>query len=120
MTTKFFAAVGQKLDNTRIFARNPTTDKYDIGGKKFEVTRSSVYYVNDAGSECEILLEAPRNFCYGVNPDYNDKRPEGASTEKSVKYLTGYQTCYLMTDKDRVENPTNEEKIFKETCKSKK
>jgi len=115
---KFFCQEGQKLDPERIIYKDPKVDTYNINGKTFDVTRSAAFYIDDSGRECEILLAGPREYSYGVSPDYDDKKPENATSEEALKYLTGYQTCYLMTDKDRVDSPSKEEKAFKHNIDS--
>ena len=105
-----FVAIGD-FDKTRLRVLFPETHSFTKGDSEIEWTTSEGRYLNDAGELCELYIEFPPAFCFGINAIH----PIGTSKEdKTVDAQTGLQICYPITSMKTIDKPTKEEQHTKE------
>ncbi len=107
-----FVRIGE-FDRSKVVICPPKNQEFTSKtGEKNTTTRSKVLYKDFDDTEKELYLELPETFSFGVNLNHVFQK------EKIPENVTGVQTCYMLTGKDNVDDPTEPqkytEKVFRE------
>jgi hypothetical protein len=78
-------------------------------GTKF--MRSSIAYKNDRGIPCDMYFGGPKQFSFGISPEYPFGLPKHEQTEDKIK---SFKICYNICDMRNVAHPSKEEKYMEE------
>jgi len=78
-------------------------------GTKF--MRSSITYKNDRGDPCDMYFAGPKQFSFGISPEYPFGLPKHEQTEDKIK---SFKICYNICDMRNVAHPSKEEKYMEE------
>jgi hypothetical protein len=78
-------------------------------GTKF--MRSSISYRNDRGDLCDMYFAGPKQFSFGISPEYPFGLPKHEQTEDKIK---SFKICYNICDMRNVAHPSKEEKYMEE------
>lgn len=98
---EFYLQVGDEIDPERIILKKPTVNTYTQGSDKIEWVTQTGRYLDDEGNECELFIELPEQYYFGVNEQY----PMGTKEEDQVlENLKGLQICYQIDSKNEEEN----------------
>jgi len=104
-----FIPCGQRIDPQKLGVQKARTIKYR---NKTESCQGDIFYLDEDGGEADLLLETPRSFL--VN-GIHERFAFGTSKEEMTQdKLQGYEILLPMTSKDTIEEPTEDEAIFKE------
>ncbi len=107
MTDYIFLPV-EKANSTRITVSDPE-EIVTKDGTKF--MRSRIAYLDDRGCECDMYFAGPKQFSFGISPEYPFGMPKIDQTEDKIK---GYKICYNLCDIKNVHNPTKPERYMHE------
>ena len=78
-------------------------------GTKF--MRSSITYRNDRGDLCDMYFAGPKQFSFGISPEYPFGLPKHDQTNDKIK---SFKICYNICDMRNVINPSKEEQYMEE------
>ena len=78
-------------------------------GTKF--MRSNILYRNDRGIPSDMYFAGPRQFSFGISPEYPFGLPKYEQTEDKIK---SFKICYNICDIRNVSNPSKEEQYMEE------
>ncbi len=78
-------------------------------GTKF--MRSSITYKNDRGDPCDMYFAGPKQFSFGISPEYPFGLPKHEQTEDKIK---SFKICYNICDIRNVSHPSKEEQYMEE------
>lgn len=78
-------------------------------GTKF--MRSSITYKNDRGDPCDMYFAGPKQFSFGISPEYPFGLPKHEQTEDKIK---SFKICYNLCDIRNVSHPSKEEQYMEE------
>jgi len=78
-------------------------------GTKF--MRSSITYKNDRGDPCDMYFAGPKQFSFGISPEYPFGLPKHEQTEAKIK---SFKICYNICDMRNVPHPSKEEQYMEE------
>lgn len=84
----------------------------DESGKdsKTSYYKCSVGYLNSKKERTDLILEAPKTFCFGVAEEYAFGKP------KTPENFKGYQTCYYFSDPDKKDGGMSaDQRVFNKT-----
>lgn len=76
-------------------------------GTKF--MRSQISYLNEDDRPVAMYFVAPKQFSFGVAPEFPFGLPKSEQTDERIK---GYKICYNLTDIRTVHNPTADEQYM--------
>ncbi len=77
--------------------------------------QSEIFYKNHKGEECNFYLEGPKQYTFGIQPNYgpNVQKEE----DKIPENIKGYQILYSMTGMKTIDEPTQDEFYFMNTLR---
>ena len=73
--------------------------------------RSSVLYKNDRGVPSDMYFAGPKQFSFGISPEYPFGLPKHEQTEDKIK---SFKICYNICDMRNVSHPSKEEQYMEE------
>ena len=78
-------------------------------GTKF--MRSTLLYKNDRGVNSDMYFAGPKQFSFGISPEYPFGLPKHEQTDAKIK---SFKICYNICDMRNVTNPSKEEQYMEE------
>ena len=73
--------------------------------------RSSILYRNDRGVPSDMYFAGPKQFSFGISPEYPFGLPKHEQTDDKIK---SYKICYNICDIRNDSNPSKEEQYMEE------
>lgn len=95
-----------KFKKSKLVITRPTLNKSKGG---FTWVTSDGGYLDEKGEVCNLIIIPPERFSFGFNEKYS---PDIKDDQKTPENLKGYQVVYMLTDSDKVDNPTKADKGY--------